>query len=77
MVVRSFGISGGTHAMWLTTWGNFQPSALCQLCCFPKSAAKWEVQSLTEDVSYLELVFDKDVSCAALLQDMWREADLV
>lgn len=58
-------------------WVIFQSSSLHQLCCFPKSAAKWEVQSLAEDVSYLESALDKDASCAALLQDMWREADLV
>lgn len=56
------------HVEYHPAWGDFQSSSLCQLCCFPKSAAKWEVQSLTEDVLYLESTLDKDVSCTALLQ---------
>lgn len=72
MVVRGFGISGWTDTIWLTTWADFLRSFPCQLCCFPESAAKWEVQSLTEDVSYLEPALDKDISCTALLPDVER-----
>ena len=61
------------HTLHALLRGDLQSSPPNQLWCFPKQ----EVQSLSEDVSYLGSALDEDASFTALLRAMGREVNLL